>query len=112
MEGIAFEIQICAHIYLSYGILRHMGLHLRNSLSVIDMSTGSFQYGRPEQTLLTRFPRVFSRETYGQWANGGSLSERDSARECVRKILASTPPLEPLITQELENKLWKIIKEI
>jgi trimethylamine--corrinoid protein Co-methyltransferase len=50
-------------------------LHLGNSLSVLDMSTGAFQYGRPEQTLLNVAAAQVARHLGAEFSAHGGLSD-------------------------------------
>lgn len=228
----ALALQIAEGFFLNFlrrAFFGHRDLHLGNSLSVIDMQTGSFQYGRPEQTLLNIagaavarkvgahygghggltdakepgyeaamqkvssaiynsqssghghiacgllavdevfspeqlvldaealgwlqrlsaglevnvetlaldaindagwggqflsrehtaehfkrslwFPKVFSTQSYSRWSSRRSQGERASARDRVRMLQSSAPPLVPQIPQKLEDRLWSIIKD-
>ncbi|MHB9032182.1 MAG: trimethylamine methyltransferase family protein [Anaerolineae bacterium] len=55
-------------------------------------------------------PGLFLRDNYSRWAAGRRLSERQRAREHVRDLLRSAPPLEPRITPVLGKRLWEIIR--
>lgn len=53
----------------------HRDLHLGNSLSVIDMQTGCFQYGRPEQTLLNIAGAAVARRVGAHYSGHGGLTD-------------------------------------
>lgn len=57
------------------------------------------------------FPREFSTESFARWHNRRGKGERETAKDRVRAVMASAPPLQPQITHEFEEKLWKIIKQ-
>jgi trimethylamine---corrinoid protein Co-methyltransferase len=54
-------------------------------------------------------PEIFSRESLGLWNNSHARSEREAARDRVRKILKNAPLLEPQISEKLEEQLWNVI---
>ncbi len=74
----ALALQLAEGIFLQ--ILRrcifgHQDLSLGNSLSIIDMKTGAFQYGRPEQTLLNLAGAQIARRLGAHYSGHGGLSD-------------------------------------
>lgn len=61
--------------FLRRAFFGHRDLHLGNSLSVIDMRTGCFQYGRPEQTLLNIAGAAVARRVGAHYGGHGGLSD-------------------------------------
>lgn len=74
----ALALQTAEGFFLNFlrrAFFGHMDLNLGNSLSVIDMSTGSFQYGRPEQTLLNIAGSAVARMIGATYSGHGGLSD-------------------------------------
>lgn len=74
----ALALQTAEGFFLNFlrrAFFGHMDLYLGNSLSVIDMSTGSFQYGRPEQTLLNIAGAAVARRLGAAYGGHGGLSD-------------------------------------
>lgn len=74
----ALALQIAEGLFIN--ILRraffgHSDLHLGNSLSVIDVTTGCFQYGRPEQTLLNIAGAQVARHLGALYGGHGGLTD-------------------------------------
>ncbi|MGI6251797.1 MAG: trimethylamine methyltransferase family protein, partial [Anaerolineaceae bacterium] len=68
----------------------HMELNLGNSLSVIDVRTGAFQYGRPEQTLLNLAGAQIARQLGARYNGHGGLSDaREPGFESAMQKTAS-----------------------
>jgi trimethylamine---corrinoid protein Co-methyltransferase len=68
----------------------HRDLRLGTSLSVVDMRTGCFQYGRPEQTLLNLAGAAVARRLgAGHGGHGGLSDAREPGYEAAAQKVAS-----------------------
>ena len=57
-------------------------------------------------------PKLWSRENFSAWKNGGTKNDIELAREKCLSILSDTNKPEPQISSKLENELINIIKNI
>jgi trimethylamine--corrinoid protein Co-methyltransferase len=68
----------------------HLDLRLGTSLSVVDMRTGCFQYGRPEQTLLNVAGAAIARRLGAHYGGHGGLSDaKEPGFEAAAQKIAS-----------------------
>jgi trimethylamine--corrinoid protein Co-methyltransferase len=84
------------------------------ALNVVDSVGWGGQYLSEEHTAeqfknSLWMPEIFSRESLGRWSNNHARGEREAAKDRVKSILYDAPMLEPQISQELEDGLWRII---
>jgi len=54
-------------------------------------------------------PKLFDTQPYDSWVKTGSKEIREKAREEIKRILKEHQP--PPLDEELEQKLWKYVKE-
>lgn len=74
----ALSVHLAEHIFIN--ILERIffgkkGLSFKNSLSAVDMSSGSFQYGRPEQVLLNVAGAQIAEYLGASYVGHGGLSD-------------------------------------
>lgn len=74
--------------FLRRAFFGHQDLRLGNSLSVLDVRTGCFQYGRPEQTLLNIAGAAIARTLGAHYGGHGGLSDakEPGAEAAMQKV--------------------------
>jgi trimethylamine--corrinoid protein Co-methyltransferase len=89
----ALALQTAERFFLNFlrrAFFGHKDLRLGNSLSVIDMQTGCFQYGRPEQTLLNMAGAAVARKVGARFGGHGGLTDaREPGYEAAMQKISS-----------------------